>query len=157
MMKAYKIDSTNQTIEEVEIVDRDDDGCYYSMREHVGCDMLEAFYLDRNGTCLMLDEEGLFKSGQRFFTVAGYPNPIGGNAVCVGTDDQGDTCEPLIGIDELRRVIGWINPFEAVVMNNRAVSAAHAEAAIINARGGSDFVVVAAPFLTINEEGEAEA
>jgi hypothetical protein len=59
---------------------------------HIGCNLMEAVYpqgLDPRDR-LYVDEEGLLTPGKEFFLIEGFPQPLAGNGLIVGHDDEGE-------------------------------------------------------------------
>ena len=54
---------------------------------------------------IYVDDEGLFKGSDSWWLLHGFPNPIRGRGLVLGTDDQGDSTSPNISIETLRRNI----------------------------------------------------
>jgi hypothetical protein len=152
-MKAIKIDAHARTVTEIEIGDPNKD--YRQLAEGIGfgCLYTELIsYVNRENDCLMGDEEGLFKKDQAFFWWKGYPTPLAGNAIVVGTDDMGNTTAPTMTLAEVQASVDWTTPARAVDVRNQQRAEAEAVAAMMNMRGGA-FMVVAAPVLELNEDG----
>lgn len=109
-MKALLIDSTNQIITEVQVNSWED----YSPL--IGCQIFTiATYLE-NQDCIMVDDEGLLVNPENFFAVDGVPQPFAGNGLVIGTDDEGESAEPQIGIEELKNKITFLNRGQAWLM-----------------------------------------
>ena len=158
IIKAILIDSKEQRVSEIEF-DRDD---YKNISRALGCEYFEVVtYINRKQECLMVDEEGLIRGPvEHFFFWRGYPQPLAGNGLIVGTDDEGETVAPQgITVEEVRAAVDWVTPVRAAAAFNRVQVVRHAEAAIINAMGGEGgaHVIVAGPTLGIDGEGRAIA
>ena len=105
---ALKIDVTNYTISEIELPVNNDIEPYYP---HLNCRIFTVGgYLDDDGhDCVYVDDEGLFVPNQRFFYIEGQYQPLAGNAIIVGTDDQGRSIAPKITLDELKKITEFID------------------------------------------------
>ena len=57
---------------------------------------------------LFVDDEGLFVKGQKFFATVDFPQPLGGKALAVGVDADGNTIPPDITLEELEARILWV-------------------------------------------------
>jgi hypothetical protein len=61
--------------------------------QHIGCNCMEAVRVaglvptDR----LYVDEEGLLTPGKAFFLIEGYAQPLAGNGLIVGHNDEGES------------------------------------------------------------------
>lgn len=103
-MQGYLIDPAARTITPIQY-----GGDYREISRFIGCDYFTAVHLDEGDT-LYLDDEGLMKGPTHFFKVQGYPEPLAGKAVLLGSDDEGETTsakqnpENLITFGELLRV-----------------------------------------------------
>lgn len=66
-------------------------------------DLITGVYLP-NGDCIYVDDEGLFKEGHdHWFRLHGFPDPLKGRGLLVGTDREGDSVSPSLDIEQLRR------------------------------------------------------
>jgi len=71
---------------------------------------------------LYVDDNGLFQSGQVFFTLDGYHQPLAGRALVLSHDDEGESIASDLDLDWARaRVKFWTDPRRAL---------AHAEASL---------------------------
>jgi hypothetical protein len=87
---AIKIDPNTRTVSAITLTD--DGTTLQQYYRHIGCDLVQALELD-NGDTAWIDEEGLLKAGQYFFShPALYPDPLAGVCIITGTrwDDDGD-------------------------------------------------------------------
>jgi hypothetical protein len=85
-MKAILIDTTNQSISEVDIK-----GDLNSWYETIKCDIVEVAVRLDNGDMILVDEEGLWKSPNLFFTYnhAEYMNyPFAGKGLVIGSNGE---------------------------------------------------------------------
>lgn len=94
-MRAILIDPETREVSEVEIDPTSLDD-YYRL---IGCDCFTAVTIDDQGTTVYVDDEGLFKGPSVFFLIKGYPQPLAGRGLVVGTDAEGNTIEPSVSID----------------------------------------------------------
>lgn len=95
-MKAFLIDPSAQTITAVEY-----DGNYKSITKMIEAQMFTTVQINEEEDTIYLDDEGLFVEGQSFFMIAGYPEPLAGKGLVLGTDAEGDSDEPVITFDSL--------------------------------------------------------
>lgn len=58
--------------------------------------------------CLMMDDTGLYRDNQAFFTASCYPYPLAGIALLAGFDADGDMISASLSIEELEEQIHWI-------------------------------------------------
>lgn len=102
-MHAYLIDPFTRTIEQVPY-----SGHYSDIYRLTQCDTFTVVGLPRNDA-LYIDDEGLLcdLTQQAFFRVAGYPTPLAGRGLILGTDDEGDTTNPKLTIEDIRHAVTW--------------------------------------------------
>ena len=105
-MKAFLIDPFNHTITEVEY-----SGDYREISTLLQCSLFTTVTLNEEGDTLFVDDEGLYVDNQRFFTVEGYPQPLGGRGLVLGSDCEGESVAPQkVTAADLRGLIGWVRP-----------------------------------------------
>jgi hypothetical protein len=102
-MQAYLIDPFNKTITAVEY-----SGDYKQIYQHIGADLFTAATFNDFGDSVFVDDEGLFKPDQEFFLVNGYPQPLAGKGLVLGCNDDGDSVEPSITLDQCRALVDWV-------------------------------------------------
>lgn len=87
MTKAIFIDSVNRSIREVTIEGLKD------MQMHVG-GYIQSAYEWANGDTLYVDEEGMLKPQEHWFRISTRPDqPLAGNGLIVGSDDEGENAD----------------------------------------------------------------
>lgn len=89
------VDPTSRTILEVDV------GDYRHIRELIDCDCVTAARFNDAGDVAYVDDEGLLKGPTDFFLIEGYPQPLAGKGVIVGTNEDGDDVEPSINLEWL--------------------------------------------------------
>lgn len=103
-MKAYHINSAEQTVTEVEYYGLED------LQTLVG-GYIECAYRYPNGDVLYVDEEGLFKQVDHWFAIPERTDqPFAGNGVLVGPERGPDTVEtfdPVHTVEQLRRKVAF--------------------------------------------------
>lgn len=92
-MKAILIDPFNETVTEVEHT-----GNYkhiYELLSHPEhpVDCFTAVRLG-NGDAIYVDDEGLLKDPKHFFVWKGYPQPMAGKGLLLGSNDEGESISP---------------------------------------------------------------
>ena len=96
-MRAIKIDAYNQKITEIEIDGLDD------MQKVVNGYIEPAFYYP-DGSCCMVNEEGLLNQLDMFFESKYGHQPFAGNGLIVGAvDNEGDTTPCTLTIEEVKK------------------------------------------------------
>lgn len=108
--KAYLIDAAARQITEVTWETTDD------LSKFVG-GYIELCCVLPNGDTIYVDEEGLLKAGQRYFTIVALrpDQPFSGNGVMVGREAEGDqypegftNLDPGTPIDALRAMVKFV-------------------------------------------------
>lgn len=151
-MRAILIDPFARTVTEIELAPG-----IKPIYDAIKADCFCTVNLD-DGDAIYLDDDGLFREGQEFFSVGNYPHPLAGRGVVLGSNDEGESRAPVLGAAFLAKYVHWLTPLEAVQMNREAAAALHASAAIENASESEFFHVVSAPLLEIDgETGKARA
>lgn len=108
-MKAFLIDPFNRTITEVE-----HNGDFHQIYEFLQITTpftVVALGEEYGRDSIFLDDEGLYAKDQRYFLLAGYPQPLAGRGLVLGCDDEGETVAPQkVTLDELHGLIAWTKP-----------------------------------------------
>ena len=113
-MKAYLINSATKTIEQI-----DYSGDYHDIYKLCDYDIFTVVTLTGDNDGVFVDDEGLFKEKQTFFYVTHENGDLSqyvmlaGHGLVLGCNDDGDSCEPKMTIEQLRSRIHWANPMEA--------------------------------------------
>lgn len=102
MATAYLIDPFERSVQEVNYW-----GDYKEIYKHIKCDLFTCVYLNTENDCVFVDDEGLWKDNQAFFRIEGYPEPLAGRGLVLGTDDEGESCSPKLSFDDVRRMISF--------------------------------------------------
>ncbi len=96
MNKAILIDAINKTVREVTLPNG-----LQSWYDAIGCELVTvAFNLDDYNS-LLVDDEGLLKQPTCFFLYKGYVQPLAGNGLIVGVDDEGNTVSTNATVDSI--------------------------------------------------------
>jgi len=99
-MRAILIDPFTQTIEEV-----DYSGDYKDIYGLIQCELFSTVYCLED--TLFVDDEGLYVKDQRYFKVAGYPQPLAGRGLLLGTNEEGDSVDAKAKLSVIEKVIEW--------------------------------------------------
>jgi len=62
------------------------------------------------GDGIFIDDEGLFRQCQRFFKFEGYPEPLAGRGLILGSDENGDSVAPAISLEAVKASVRWVQP-----------------------------------------------
>lgn len=117
-MKAIKIDVANQTISQVSIQD------YTEIYNQIGngCNLFCCPIQYPNNDVLYCDDEALLRDDlQGCFSFPDFNYPIVGNAIILGSDDEGDSQDAKTEIFELQNKIIWGNKIVAELWRDKAI------------------------------------
>lgn len=103
MKKAIKIDVVKKTVYQIELSD-DYKAIYGAIGN--GCTIFCAPIEFENGDTLYSDEEGLLhEKMEGCFMMPNWKSPLVGNAIILGTDDEGDSIDAKSTIEEIESKI----------------------------------------------------
>ena len=109
-MRTVLIDPYERSFTEV-----DYDGDYKSIYKHLGCDTFDVVYTDLGD--VFVDDEGLLKGPSKFFYIQGTPQPLAGRGLVFGpVDEDGNSTEATISIDELEKKVRFMSPTQVIEM-----------------------------------------
>lgn len=103
-MRAFLIDPGARTLTTVEY-----DGDYTTIYQLLGIDTFDVVRFGDDGDVIYVDDEGLMKGPTDFFLIEGYPQPIAGKGLVLGTDAEGDDIEPKVSEEWLRENLDFGN------------------------------------------------
>lgn len=116
MTKAILIDVNKKTVTEV-TVEKDSSGSQLdSMYKHIGCEMVEVVSLGEND--IYVDEEGLLKltPSTNFFKWKDYPQPLAGNGLIMGFDDNtGENVDTTLTVEEVKNNIKFMTHYDVAL------------------------------------------
>lgn len=100
-MKAILIDVVNQTITETTISN------YKEIYQKIGneCSLFTCPIEFENSDVIYVDDEGLLKEVHGGFMMNGWNYPLIGNAIILGTDEEGESVDYASNIEEIKRKI----------------------------------------------------
>ena len=100
-MKGIFIDSEKREVREVEYNDWKD------ISPMIGCRIFTVADFNDKGDCVYVDDEGLLtlRLSSMFFEIEGYPQPLAGNGLVCGTDDEGASTEPSVSVEEVKKIV----------------------------------------------------
>lgn len=103
-MKAYLIDPFTQSVTEVEY-----SGDYNEICTLIDCNLFNTVRINEFGDTVFVDDEGLISGKyQEFFLVSGYPQPLAGKGLILGCNEEGESVEPSITLDQAKARIDWV-------------------------------------------------
>ena len=109
MSKAILINPFNETIE---MVDYDFGGSYLQISHLIGTEecvkpLFCAVDIDETNT-VYIDDEGLYRDTQAYFTWEGYHQPLQGKGLILGTDyDNGESIPTTLSLDEVKEKVSF--------------------------------------------------
>ena len=104
-MKAFLIDPAKQTVSEIEFY-----GDWREINRLIGSETFDCVTINGKGDVVFVDDEGLLKGLDRFFSVQGYPEPLVGRGLVLGCDAEGETVEPAINLGLLSQLVAFGRP-----------------------------------------------
>ena len=102
-MKAYLINPQDQTVIQVEY-----SGDYQQIYQHINAPLFTVATFNEAGDSVFIDDEGLFNGDNEFFVIDGYPQPLAGRGLVLGCNEDGDSVEPSITLDQCRALVHWV-------------------------------------------------
>jgi hypothetical protein len=101
------IDPETTTIEAVQIP-----ADWTSIAPAIDADLFDVVRVDKRGHVLYVDDEGLMKGSVTGFTIwHGYPQPLAGKLLLLGTDAEGETTNAQMTAEEVRAKVGFVTSF----------------------------------------------
>ncbi len=103
MLRAILIDPLLRVISEVNV-----DNDLQSFYDILNIRTLAMVNID-NTNSLYIDDEGLLNNDNSLFEIASYPQPLAGRALVVAHNEEGETIETTLNIDQIRAMVGWVD------------------------------------------------
>lgn len=100
-MKAILINSKDRTIVEVE-----HNGDYKQIYTLIGADTFDVVGID-DVNSIYVDDEGLLNNPRYFFEWQGYGQPLAGNGLILGVDDEGDTVATNLTVEYVNSMVSF--------------------------------------------------
>ena len=104
-MRGILIDPFTKTIEEVDTTGKLPE--IYSM---LGVELITIVHIGESDV-LFLDDEGLFvpRDEQEYFYWSGSNQPYAGKGLIIGTDEEGDSTDAEIDLEEVKQRVRWLD------------------------------------------------
>jgi hypothetical protein len=118
MKKAIKIDVVSRELSYVSIEKFSD--IYKNIGN--GCELFCVPIQFENEDCIYSDDEALLKEVEGGFMMKEWSYPLCGNAIVLGTDEDGDDFDCKTTIEELMPNIIWVSKVDAQTWQNLALS-----------------------------------
>ena len=103
MLRAILIDPFLRVISEVNV-----DNDLQSFYDILNIRSLAIVNID-NTNSLYIDDEGLLNDNNSLFEIASYAQPLAGRALVVAHNEEGETVETTLDIDQIRAMVGWVD------------------------------------------------
>ncbi len=109
-MKGILINAATRTITKVEVPEG-----YKNIYPFLGegVDMFQCVDISKNGDTIYIDEEGLLKPQDNFFLYKGYGQPLAGNGLVLGTDNEGESQNAQTKLETIINNVTFMNRHEA--------------------------------------------
>jgi hypothetical protein len=117
MSRAILIDVENKTISEVEVVRNENGSQLPSIYGHLKCSTFEVVQYNEEND-VYVDEEGLMymNDDTKFFKLGNYPQPLAGNGLIMGFDDEtGDNGDTKLSIEEIKNQVKFMSAFDVAL------------------------------------------
>lgn len=110
-MLAYLIDVRRMEVQTVEL-----SGDYREIYPLIGCETFTCVQINDKNDVIYVDDEGLLKDlkTQSFFMFKGYPQPLAGNGLILGTDDEGGSKSPEISMMEVIKSVSYMTFYQVL-------------------------------------------
>lgn len=152
-MKAILIDPREMDVKEIDVPL--EGGNYKALAQAIGCDLITVATYLPNGDCVFVDDEGLLFSPEHFFSIDGFPQPLAGCGLVMGSNDEGDSIAPTSTVEEITNAVLWPSITKAVEDFNQQTEEARMIAELNNRIsemfGGKFFHIVSAPTLEVKD------
>lgn len=102
MKKAILIDAVNQTIEETTI------DTWQDIAPAIGCEWFTIVHVDVKND-LYVDDEGLLHNPQNFILLDGYPQPLAGSGLILGSTPDGNSCDTSLTVEQVQAKVKFLD------------------------------------------------
>ena len=105
MRKVIVIDSAKREVYEAQVGEYTD--IYPLLGEQVTCFACPVQFNDSDG--LFVDDEGLYNDFEGGYIMEDWSYPICGNGVICGQDEEGESADVQMSVDEVRSMVHWVS------------------------------------------------
>ena len=114
MLRAILIDPFLRVISEVSV-----NGDLQSIYDILDIRTLAIVNIDGTNS-VYVDDEGLMNNNNSLFEIASSATPLAGRGLVVAHNEEGETVETTLDIDQIRAMVGWVDDTtpEQVVADN---------------------------------------
>lgn len=109
MKKAVLIDAKSRQVRDIQVLDGLD-GWYNA----IGCELVTVVTQLDDWDSLIVDDEGLLKDPEQFFLWEGYDQPLAGNGLIVGCDEEGETQDCRTTAEAVRGKVKFMDAQEVM-------------------------------------------
>lgn len=106
-VKMILIDSEAREVKQITLEEDANTPLFKAMQRQVDGLLAMATYLPNND-CVMVNDEGLFKF-RNFFILKDYAQPLAGNGLVVGTDNEGETVDAVSTVEDIEKSVQFID------------------------------------------------
>lgn len=85
------------------------------------CSIFECPVTFENGDTIYIDEEGLYNDFEGGFTMDGWRYPLVGNALLIGSDEEGESKNVETTMVELLKLITWVSKEQSTSWKDKAL------------------------------------
>jgi len=96
-MRAFLIDSKARRVTPV-----DYSGDFSEIYKLIGADLFDCVRINARRDVVFVDDMGLYSGRTDCFLIDGYPSPLVGSGLVVGTGPDGESCDASITLEELQ-------------------------------------------------------
>lgn len=108
-MKAYIIDPEKREVKTVKY-----DGSIDTIKSLIGAEWFDCVRVHPSGDVFYVDDMGLYREPQWFFSFWGFTHPFAGKALVLGTDSEGGSITPQhYNVHTIEDALEWIDTDEA--------------------------------------------
>lgn len=108
-MKGILINPEEKTIDVVEVEDT-----LESIHHHIEAGTFDTVRIEHNDV-IYVDDEGLYNKHD-YFAIEGFPNPLAGRGLVLGTDYEGYSTDPIHDLLAIANMVRFISYEEALEM-----------------------------------------
>jgi hypothetical protein len=116
-MKVIVIDSAKRLVYEATTSTYKD--IYALLGENVSCFACPVQFNDSDG--LFVDDEGLYNTFEAGYMFPDWEYPVCGNGVIVGSDDEGETADVRMSVQEVQDSIIWVDKTRCEAWRNHVL------------------------------------
>lgn len=117
-VRAIFINSSKKTTEVISF-EMDD---YKSIAKAIGCEIISVCHTFNNKDSIFIDDEGLLKEVNSGFILDNWRHPVAGNALILGTDDEGESVDAVTSIQYINKCLHFVTDEQIKSWQKEALS-----------------------------------